>query len=173
MQSMTETQQHQLVVTILADADPINGHCICDGWSDRVEDWPEIGARWIWHSLSSPSTPDSDRAALVFAGNAVVLGREAVRQELRRSGEYGGDCEGCGYPLVAGHTRCSSCAAARSMRLEVCAEAHCETCSDQYDGVEGDTAAVERWVQTHVETQPGHEALMELTTLHQATPTGS
>ena len=35
--------------------------------------------------------------------------RQAVKAELQAVDDYGGGCDGCGFPLVKGRTRCRSC----------------------------------------------------------------
>ena len=52
------------------------------------------------------------RAWDVRAANADV-----VRASLKSIGEYGQDCEACGYPVVVGRTRCVTCSTRESVPL--------------------------------------------------------
>jgi len=89
---------HTLVMTLLEGPDHFNGHCTCDRWSYRTDDWDDLGARWAWHYVAESGGPDDH-----------PLARTIVRRELERHGEYGGDCAGCGYPVIKGRTHCRSC----------------------------------------------------------------
>ncbi len=66
---------HTLVMTLLEGPDHFNGHCTCDRWSYRTDDWDDLGTRWAWHYVA----------------------------------ESGGDCAGCGYPVIKGRTHCRTC----------------------------------------------------------------
>ena len=89
---------HTLVMTLLEGDEPFNGHCTCDRWSYRTDDWDDLGTKWAWHYVSESSGPGGH-----------PLARTIVRRELERSGDYGGDCAGCGYPVIRGRTHCRSC----------------------------------------------------------------
>ena len=89
---------HTLVMTLLEGDEPFNGHCTCDRWSYRTNDWADLGARWAWHYVAESDGP---------GGNPVATA--IVRRELEAHGEYGGDCPGCGYPVVKGRTHCREC----------------------------------------------------------------
>ena len=163
---MTKEQTHQIVVTVSDGHEPSRrtrlpfaAHCSCDEWTYRSADWNEIGTKWAWHYIASSDAPGSE-----------TLRHDAVRAFLVDGGEYGSDCEACGYPLVAGRTHCTNCAAATNLQvLELSAEAHCETCTEQYDGGKGDTDAVRRWAREHVMEHPGHEVIGDLVTLYETT----
>ena len=58
----------------------------------------ELGARWVWHVVAESEQPDDH-----------PLIRQAVKAELLAVDDYGGGCEGCGFPLVKGRTRCHDC----------------------------------------------------------------
>ena len=156
---MTKQQAHQIVVTVVEGSEPFDAHCTCNDWTYRTANWIDLGTDWSWHYIVSLDAP-----------NPEALRRNTVRSELRKRGEYGGDCEACGYPVVSGRTQCASCADEDTLQiLELSADVHCETCTESYDGIEGDTAAAKRWARTHVETRPGHEVLHDLLTLYQRT----
>ena len=89
---------HTLVMTLLEGPDHFNGHCTCDGWSYRTDDWADLGAKWAWHYVAESGGPDGHPSA-----------RQIVRAELERSGDYGGDCPGCGHPIIRGRTHCRDC----------------------------------------------------------------
>ncbi|MXY35843.1 MAG: hypothetical protein F4Y54_03575 [Dehalococcoidia bacterium] len=94
---------HRLIVTPLDGAEPLSGdqfdgHCACDRWSWRTGEWAELGARWAWHVVAESERPDDH-----------PLIRQAVKAELQAFDDYGGGCEGCGFPLVKGRSRCNSC----------------------------------------------------------------
>ena len=89
---------HTLVMTLLEGPDHFNGHCTCDGWSYRTDDWADLGAKWAWHYVAESGGPDGHPSA-----------RQIVRAELERSGDYGGDCPGCGHPIIRGRTHCLAC----------------------------------------------------------------
>ncbi len=90
--------RHDLVMTLLEGPDPFNGHCTCDRWSYRTADWADLGMKWAWHYVAESDGPD---------GHPLV--RSTVKAELQAHGEYGGDCAGCGYPVVTGRTYCLTC----------------------------------------------------------------
>ena len=89
---------HTLVMTLLEGDEPFNGHCTCDRWSYRTDDWTDLGTKWAWHYIAESGGPGGHPSAATI-----------VRGELQASGEYGGDCAGCGYPIVRGRTHCRSC----------------------------------------------------------------
>jgi len=94
---------HRLIVTALDGAerlssDHFDGHCACARWSWRTEEWAELGARWAWHVVAESERPDDH-----------PLIRQAVKAELQAVDDYGGGCEGCGFPLVKGRSRCRDC----------------------------------------------------------------
>ena len=90
--------RHTLEMTLLEGPDPFNGHCTCDRWSYRTADWADLGMKWAWHYVAESDGPD---------GHPLV--RSTVKAELQAHGEYGGDCAGCGYPVVTGRTYCRTC----------------------------------------------------------------
>ena len=99
----TDDGAHRLIVTALDGAERLSserfdGRCACDRWSWWAEEWAELGARWAWHYVA-----ESDRPA------DQPLIRQAVKAELQAVDDYGGGCEGCGFPLVKGRTRCHAC----------------------------------------------------------------
>ena len=99
----TDDGMHRLIVTALDGAerlssDRFDGHCACDRWSWQAEEWAELGARWAWHVVAESERPDDH-----------PLIRQAVKAELQAVDDYGGGCEGCGFPLVKGRPRCRSC----------------------------------------------------------------
>ena len=89
---------HTLVMTLLEGDEPFNGHCTCDRWSYRTDDWTDLGTKWAWHYAAESGGPGGHPPAATI-----------VRRELEASGDYGGDCAGCGYPIVRGRTHCLSC----------------------------------------------------------------
>ncbi len=99
----TDDGTHRLIVTLLdgterLSPDQFDGHCACHRWSWRTGEWAELGARWAWHVVAESERPDDH-----------PLIRQAVKAELQVFDDYGGGCEGCGFPLVKGRSRCSSC----------------------------------------------------------------
>ena len=99
----TDDGTHRLIVTLLDAAehlsgDQFDGHCACHRWSWRTGEWAELGARWAWHCVAESERPDDH-----------PLIRQAMKAELQAFDDYGGGCEGCGFPLVKGRSRCSSC----------------------------------------------------------------
>ncbi|MYH68509.1 MAG: hypothetical protein F4152_08210 [Dehalococcoidia bacterium] len=99
----TDDGTHRLIVTLLDGAerlspDQFDGHCACHRWSWRTGEWAELGARWAWHCVAESERPDNH-----------PLIRQAVKAELQAFDDYGGGCEGCGFPLVKGRSRCRSC----------------------------------------------------------------
>ena len=89
---------HTLVMTLLEGGESFNGYCTCDRWSYRTNDWADLGARWAWHYVAGSDGPDGHPVATSI-----------VRRELEAHGEYGGDCPGCGYPVIRGRTHCREC----------------------------------------------------------------
>ena len=93
--------RHTLVMTLLEGPDHYNGHCTCDRWSYRTDDWTDLGTKWAWHYIAESDGPaDPDGHPLI---------QKTVKAELQASGDYGGDCPGCGHPVVKGRTYCRSC----------------------------------------------------------------
>ena len=90
--------RHTLVMTLLEGPDHYNGHCTCDRWSYRTADWTDLGTKWAWHYIAESERPDDH-----------PLIHETVRAELQAIDNYGGDCEGCGLPVVKGRTHCRTC----------------------------------------------------------------
>ena len=91
-------QRTTLVMTLLEGPDHFNGHCTCDRWSYRTADWADLGMKWAWHYVAESEGPD---------GHPLI--RRTVKAELEASGDYGGDCAGCGHPVVRGRTLCRDC----------------------------------------------------------------
>ena len=80
---------HRLIVTALDGAERLSSQqfddqCACN--------------RWSWHVVAESEDPDDH-----------PLIRQAVKAELLAVDDYGGGCEGCGFPLVKGRTRCHDC----------------------------------------------------------------
>ncbi len=48
---------HTLVMTLLEGPDHFNGHCTCDGWSYRTDDWPTSGRGGPGTTSPSPADP--------------------------------------------------------------------------------------------------------------------
>ena len=90
--------RHTLVMTLLEGPDHYNGHCTCDRWSYRTADWTDLGTKWAWHYIAESERPDDH-----------PLIRKTVRAELEAIDNYGGDCPGCGHPVVTGRTYCRTC----------------------------------------------------------------
>ncbi|MYH68508.1 MAG: hypothetical protein F4152_08205 [Dehalococcoidia bacterium] len=90
--------RHTLVTTLLEGPDHYNGHCTCDRWSYRTDDWSDLGMKWAWHYIAASERPTDDD-----------LVRKTVRDELEAVDNYGGDCTVCGYPVIEGRTHCRSC----------------------------------------------------------------
>ena len=93
--------RHTLVMTLLEGPDHYNGHCTCDRWSYRTADWTDLGTKWAWHYIAESERPDDH-----------PLIHETVKAELEAIDNYGGDCRGCGTPVVKGRTYCRTCEAA-------------------------------------------------------------
>ena len=89
---------HTLVMTLLEGPDHFNGHCTCDGWSYRTDDWADLGMKWAWHHIAASGPPTDDSFV-----------RKTVKAELEAIDNYGGDCRGCGTPVVRGRTHCRDC----------------------------------------------------------------
>ena len=89
---------HTLVMTLLEGPDHFNGHCTCDRWSYRTDDWADLGMKWAWHYIAASRPPTDDPFV-----------RKTVRAELEAIDNYGGDCRGCGTPVVRGRTHCREC----------------------------------------------------------------
>ena len=96
--------RHTLVMTLLEGPDHYNGHCTCDRWSYRTADWTDLGTKWAWHYIAESDGPDGPD------GHPLI--RKTVRAELEAIDNYGGDCAGCGHPVVKGRTYCRTCEAA-------------------------------------------------------------
>ena len=90
--------RHTLVMTLLEGPDHYNGHCTCDRWSYRTADWTDLGTKWAWHYIAESDGPD---------GHPLI--QKTVKAELQASGDYGGDCPGCGHPVVKGRSLCRTC----------------------------------------------------------------
>ena len=50
--------RHDLVMTLLEGDEPFNGHCTCDRWSYRTDDWADLGTKWAWHYAAESEGPD-------------------------------------------------------------------------------------------------------------------
>ena len=50
--------RHDLVMTLIEGDEPFNGHCTCDRWSYRTDDWADLGAQWARHYTAESDGPD-------------------------------------------------------------------------------------------------------------------
>ena len=79
---------HTLVMTLLEGGESFNGHCTCDRWSYRTNDWADLGTKWAWHYVAGSEGPD---------------GHPFTQQPAVAECGHGDDCEcpGCWEDTVA------------------------------------------------------------------------
>ena len=94
---------HTLVVTPLKGHDHFNGHCTCDRWSYRTDDWTDLGVKWAWHYVAESGGPDGhpparERETAVEYDRGDDCERVACR--------ICGNCLDCDEPGCPGHADC-------------------------------------------------------------------
>ena len=84
---------HTLVMTLLEGDEPFNGHCTCDRWSYRTDDWADLGARWAWHYVAESDGPDGHPSARAIVRRELEAQRRVRRglPRLRLPGRQGPD----------------------------------------------------------------------------------
>ena len=69
---------HTLVMTLLEGAEPFNGHCTCDRWSYRTDDWADLGTKWARHYAAESDGPDGHPSTCAQDPVAAGYGHEVA-----------------------------------------------------------------------------------------------